>query len=387
MIVKPMVRNNICMNAHPEGCRIHVLKQIDYIKGKKRFSGPKNMLVIGGSAGYGLATRIAAAFGAGTGTLSVAFEKPASDKRGATVGWYNTEVFQKEALAAGLEAESLYGDAFSNEMKAETVARIKALFGKVDLVVYSLASGLRVDPATGTMYKSVLKPVGSTYHARALNPMTGELTEADIAPAVQEELDATVKVMGGEDWALWIDALLDAGVLAEGARTLAYSYIGPEYTRAIYRDGTIGKAKEHLEHTAHVLRDRLSAIGGEAYVSINKALVTRASAVIPAVPLYLTILFKIMKKKGLHEGCIEQMYRLFTERLSVKPVPTDPEGRIRLDDWEMRKDVQDEVAAVWDEVEASTLGSYADLEQYRKDFLNLHGFGYDEIDYDKDVEV
>jgi len=221
MIVKPMVRNNICMNAHPEGCRIHVLKQIDYIKGKKRFSGPKNMLVIGGSAGYGLATRIAAAFGAGTGTLSVAFEKPASDKRGATVGWYNTEVFQKEALAAGLEAESLYGDAFSNEMKAETVARIKALFGKVDLVVYSLASGLRVDPATGTMYNSGLTPVGATYHARALNPMTGELTEADIAPAVQEELDATVKVMGGEDWALWIDALLDAGVLAEGARTLA----------------------------------------------------------------------------------------------------------------------------------------------------------------------
>ena len=387
MIVKPMIRNNICMNAHPEGCGIHVRKQIDYVKAQNRFSGPKNMLVIGGSAGYGLATRIAAAFGAGAATLSVAFEKPASDKRGATVGWYNTEVFQKEALKAGLKAESIYGDAFSNEIKAETIQKIKAGFGKIDLVVYSLASGIRIDPVSGVTYKSVLKPIGPVFRSRALNPMTGELTEAEIAPATQEEIDATVKVMGGEDWELWIEALLKAGVLAEGAVTLAYSYIGPEYTRAVYRDGTIGRAKEHLEKTAHALGKKMTSVGGAAYVSINKALVTRASAVIPVVPLYLAILFKIMKKKGIEEGCIEQMYRLFTERLGSKPVPVDAEGRIRLDDWEMRKDVQEEVSAIWNKVDASNLAASADLEQYQKDFLNLHGFGYGEIDYDRDVEV
>ncbi len=388
MVVKPMIRNNICMNAHPEGCRLHVLEQIAYVKKQKKFTGPKKVLIIGGSAGYGLATRIAAAFGGGADTLSVAFEKAASDKRGATVGWYISEAFKKEAEKAGLVAENIYGDAFSFEIKDETVARIKALFGKVDLVVYSLASGMRPDPVSGIQYRSVLKPIGGTYRAKSVNPMTGELAEVEIAPAAPEEIEATVKVMGGEDWEMWIDALLKAGVLADGAVTMAYSYIGPEITMAVYREGTIGRAKEHLENTAKKLTKKLASLKGAAYISVNKALVTRASAVIPVVPLYLGILFRVMENKGLHEGCIEQMYRLLSDRLYAGgPVPTDGEGRIRLDDWEMREDVQREVLDIWKKIDQDSVKKYADFGRYQKDFLNLHGFGYDGIDYEKDVEV
>ncbi len=388
MIIKPMIRNNICMNAHPEGCRRNVLNQIEYVKKQKPFKGPKHVLLIGGSAGYGLASRIALAFGARAGTLSVAFEKPASEKRTATAGWYNSEAFVEEAKKEGLIAENIYGDAFSDEIKEETIKRIKELFGTVDLIVYSLASGVRTDPKTGIQYRSVLKPIGSTYRSKSVNPMTGEVLEADLAPAAPEEIEPTVKVMGGEDWELWIDALSKAGVLAKGVITLAYSYIGPELTRAVYRDGTIGKAKEHLEATAKTLTQKLSSLGGQAFVSINKAVVTRASAVIPVVPLYLAILFKVMKSKGIHEGCIEQMYRLFAEKLyGSSTIPVDEEGRIRMDDWEMREDVQEEVMRIWEQIDASNLEKLADLEQYRQDFLNIHGFGFPEIDYEKDVPV
>jgi enoyl-[acyl-carrier protein] reductase/trans-2-enoyl-CoA reductase (NAD+) len=383
-----MIRNNICLNAHPEGLRLHVQEQIAYITKQKKFPGPKNALIIGGSAGYGLATRIAAAFGAGAKTISVAFEKPASDKRGATVGWYASEDFKARAEKAGLFTENIYGDAFSREIKEQAIASIRKNFGKADLVVYSLASGVRTDPATGVMYRSVLKPLGAAYNAKSVNPMTGELQNVSIPPATAEEAEATIKVMGGEDWELWIDALLEAGVLAPGALTLAYSYIGPEITKAVYREGTIGKAKEHIENTAKTLDKKLKALGGAAYISVNKAVVTRASAVIPVVPLYIGILFKIMEREGIQEDCIEQMYRMLADRLySGKPVPTDSEGRIRMDDLEMREDVQKEVADVWEKIDQSSVAAYADFEAYQKSFLRLHGFGCAEIDYDRDVEI
>jgi enoyl-[acyl-carrier protein] reductase/trans-2-enoyl-CoA reductase (NAD+) len=383
-----MVRNNICLNAHPEGMKAHVQEQIDYICGQKKFEGPRNVLIIGGSAGYGLATRIAAAFGAGAKTICVAFEKPASEKRGATVGWYASEYFKEKALAAGLAAENIYGDAFSNEIKDQTAELVKKTFGKADLVVYSLASGVRTDPQTGVLYRSVLKPLGGAYRAKSVNPMTGELVDVCVEPATQEEEQATVKVMGGEDWQLWIDALLKAQVLAPGAVSLAYSYIGPDLTRAVYREGTIGKAKEHIEAAAKALDTKLKTLGGAAYISVNKAVVTRASAVIPVVPLYTGILFKIMRQKGLQENCVQQMYRMFTERLYAGgAVPTDNEGRIRMDDREMREDVQKEVAEVWNTITQETVAQYADFKAYETEFLQLHGFGYPWIDYDRDVDV
>ncbi|MCL1818414.1 MAG: trans-2-enoyl-CoA reductase family protein [Spirochaetaceae bacterium] len=349
---------------------------------------PKNALIIGGSAGYGLATRIAAAFGAGTKTISVAFEKPASDRRGATVGWYASEYFKKKAEEEGLFAENIYGDAFSREIKEVAIDAVKKNFGKADLVIYSLASGVRTDPATGVMYRSVLKPLGKTYTARSANPMTGTLEDVTIAPATDEEAAATVKVMGGEDWELWMDALLAADALSAGAVTLAYSYIGPELSQAIYREGTIGKAKEHIERTAKVLDKKMKVIGGAAYISVNKAVVTRASAVIPVVPLYTGILFKIMEKKGLQEDCAAQMYRMFTERLYAGgKVPVDSEGRIRMDDREMREDVQKEVSDAWGAINQDNLAAYADFAAYQNEFLRLHGFGYPQIDYEKDVEV
>jgi enoyl-[acyl-carrier protein] reductase/trans-2-enoyl-CoA reductase (NAD+) len=367
--------------------KLHVQEQIDYVKKQKSFAGPKNALIIGGSAGYGIATRIAAAFGAGAKTISVAFEKPASDRRGATVGWYASEYFRAKSEEEGVFTENIYGDAFSREIKDEAIACVKKNFGKAELVVYSLASGVRTDPATGIMYRSVLKPLGARYTAKSVNPMTGELTEAAIAPATEEEAAATVKVMGGEDWRMWVDALLAADALAPGAVVLAYSYIGPEITRAVYREGTIGKAKEDLEAAAKSIDEKLKAIGGAAYISVNKAVVTRASAVIPVVPLYTGILFKILEAKGLQEDCIAQMYRMFTERLCTgKPVPTDSEGRIRMDDREMREDVQNEVAEVWEKIDQSNAAVYADFSQYENEFLRLHGFGYPQIDYDKDAE-
>lgn len=388
MVIKPMIRNNICMNAHPEGCAAYVAREVAYVRSRGKIpNGPKRVLVIGASTGYGLSSRITAAFGCDAGTIGVAFEREGSEKRTGTAGYYNTLAFEAEAQRAGLVAESINGDAFSHGMKEEVIGRIKELFSQVDLVVYSLASAVRTDPDTGEMYRSVLKPTGKGYTTKSIDPMTGEVKEAKAEPASEDEVRQTVKVMGGEDWDLWMKALLGAGVLAQGAVTVAYSYIGPELMASIYREGTIGKAKEDLEDTAIRLTGTLKPVGGKAYVSVNKALVTRSSAVIPAVPLYLALLFKIMKEKDAHEDCIQQIYRLFKERLYAGgPVPVDDKGRIRIDDWEFRNDVQAEIGRLWSQASTENIGAIGDLEKYRSDFLQMHGFGFDSIDYEKDVQ-
>jgi enoyl-[acyl-carrier protein] reductase/trans-2-enoyl-CoA reductase (NAD+) len=386
MIIKPMIRNNICMNAHPEGCRKDVLDQIAHVKRQGKVeNGPKNVLVIGSSTGYGLASRIVAAFGSGAKTLGISYEKEPSEKRPGTMGWYNTISFEQAAAQEGLYAQSLNGDAFSDEIKQQAIEKIQSDIGSVDLVVYSLASPVRTDPKTGETYRSVLKPIGKAFSAKSINPQTGEIKEFSIEQANEDEIQQTVKVMGGEDWMLWIKALKQAGVLSQGAKTVAYSYIGPEVTRAVYREGTIGQAKEHLEDSAQAITNELSDLHGQAFVSVNKALVTRASAVIPVVPLYLALLFKVMKQKGIHEGCIEQMDRLFRDRLFKDSVPVDEKGRIRMDDWEMRDDVQGEVDKLWPEVTSENIHQIGDLEGYHQDFLNIHGFGREDIDYDADV--
>ena len=387
MTIKPMIRNNICMNAHPDGLRIEVARQIDYVKAQPRVSGPRRVLIIGGSAGYGLASRIVAAYTCGAATLNVAFERPGSGNRTATVGWYNTESFQTFARADGLECHTFYGDAFADDMKDQVAAFIKDEWGTVDLVIYSLASGVRTDPKTGETYRSALKPVGAPFAAKTVDTLTGEIREVTSEPATEEEIAATVKVMGGEDWALWIDRLLADGLLAPGAMTVAYSYIGPELIRRVYREGTIGKAKEHLEATARELSVRLSGVNGSAYVSVNKAVVTRASSVIPVVPLYGVALFRVMKDMGLHEGTIEQAYRLFAERLYIDgPIPTDEHDRIRIDDWEMRDDVQAAVLELFEFARDDNLRELTDIDNYHNEFLRIHGFGVDGVDYDKEIE-
>jgi enoyl-[acyl-carrier protein] reductase/trans-2-enoyl-CoA reductase (NAD+) len=387
MVIKPMIRSNMCMNAHPVGCQKEVLDQISYVKSKSGVDGPKNVLIIGASTGYGLASRIVAAFGASANTFGVSFEREPSGKRTGTMGYYSNQALEAEAKKAGLVAESINGDAFSHEIKDETIARVKELFGTVDLVVYSLASPVRKDPDSDTVFRSVLKPIGQTYTAKSINPQTAEIAEVSIDPANEEELADTIRVMGGDDWKLWMGALIKAGVLSEGVKTVAYSYIGPEVTRAVYRDGTIGKAKEHLEQTAGELAQALAPLGGEAYVSVNKALVTRASAVIPVVPLYLSLLFKVMKQKDLHEGTIEQMYRLFSQRLYGADLQLDDKGRIRMDDWELREDVQSAVDQLWPQVTSDNVRELGDLDGYNRDFLGIHGFGRDDIDYEADIDT
>jgi enoyl-[acyl-carrier protein] reductase / trans-2-enoyl-CoA reductase (NAD+) len=387
MILEPKIIGGVCLTAHPAGLKKSLEEQIAYVKGRPAIGMPKRVLVIGGSTGYGLATRIAAAFGAGAGTLNVSFEREPTERKPASPGWYNNKYFDEKAGAEGLIAESLNADAFSHETRDTVIEKIKDLFGQVDLVVYSIASPVRKDPDTGDTFKSVLKPLGSVYTAKSVDFLKGTVGEASIEPAEGNDEANTVKVMGGEDWTFWIDALMDAGVLAEGAKTVAYSYIGPEVTYAVYRAGTIGAAKEHLEKTAGELDAKLKAIGGEAFVSVNKALVTRASSVIPVVPLYISLLFRIMKDKDLHEGCIEQMYRMLAEKIYAggKAV-RDSEGLVRMDDWEMRDDVQAEVSARWDSVTTENLESETDIAGFRSDFLKLHGFGWDDIDYAADVD-
>ena len=393
MVIKPMIRNNICVNAHPEGCRGNVRRQIEFVQSRGSFEGPKNVVVIGASGGYGLSSRIVAAFGSGARTIGVSYETPAKGNRTATAGWYQDLAFQEAAEEAGLVHRSFIGDAFSHETKKQVVAAVKELMGKVDLVVYSLASAVRVDPDTGEMYRSSLKPIGQRYESLTLDGKTGTLKPATIDPATDAEIEQTIKVMGGEDWNLWIDAFEDAGVLSDDVVTVAYSYIGPDITYPLYHKGTIGRAKEHLEETARTLNRRFEERGGgRAWVSVNKALVTRASAVIPAVPLYLAILRRVMKGKQLHEGTIEQMDRLFRDRIYGQladgaAVATDEEDRIRMDDWEMRDEVQDEVHAAWDRVSDDNISEIADPEGFQNDFLQIHGFGFDDVDYERDVEV
>lgn len=382
MIIEPRMRGFICLTAHPEGCAKSVTNQIEYVKSKGKINGPKRVLVVGASTGFGLASRITAAFGSDASTIGVFFEKEPAPGKTATPGWYNSAAFEQEAKQAGLYAKSINGDAFSKEIKQQTIDLIKADLGQVDLIVYSLASPVRMHPETGVLHRSALKPIGQTFSDKTVDFHTGVVSTVSIEPAVQEDIDNTVVVMGGEDWMMWIDAMKEAGVLADGATTVAYSYIGPEVTEAVYRKGTIGRAKDHLEATAFDIDAKLKDINGRAFVSVNKALVTQASSAIPVIPLYISLLYKTMKAKGLHEGCIEQMQRLFADRLyNGSEVPVDEKGRIRIDDWEMRDDVQEAVKTLWAQADTETLKEIGDLAGYKQDFLNLFGFGFEGVDY------
>jgi enoyl-[acyl-carrier protein] reductase/trans-2-enoyl-CoA reductase (NAD+) len=376
------MRGFICLTAHPAGCEQNVKNQIAYVQSKGAIDGPKRVLVIGASTGFGLASRITSAFGSNAATLGVFFEKAPAEGKTATPGWYNSAAFEKEAIKAGLYAKSINGDAFSNEVKQQAIDLIKADMGQIDLVIYSLASPVRMHPSTGVLHRSTLKPIGGTFTNKTVDFHTGNVTQVSIEPANQEDIDNTVVVMGGEDWAIWMTALKEANVLAEGATTVAYSYIGPEVTEAVYRKGTIGRAKDHLEATAFEITKDLASLNGKAYVSVNKALVTQASSAIPVIPLYISLLYKIMKAEGIHEGCIEQIQRLYHQRLFTgQAVPTDDNGRIRIDDWEMRDDVQAKVAQLWKESTTESLPEIGDLAGYKQDFLNLFGFGLEGVDY------
>ena len=382
MIIAPKIRGFICTTAHPEGCARHVASQIAVVKSRGPVAqGPKKVLVIGSSTGYGLSSRIAAAFGSGAATIGVFFERAGEADRTATAGWYNTAAFEAEASAAGLYARSFNGDAFSDAVKAEVIAAIKADLGQVDCVIYSLASPRRNHPATGEVFKSVLKPVGESYTAKNLNTTTGVVSPITIEPATGDDIPQTTAVMGGDDWELWIDALLEAGVLADNVRTVAYSYIGPEVTWPIYKNGTIGLAKEDLERTQRTLDGKLAPLSGKAWVSVNKALVTQASSAIPVVPLYISLLYKVMKDDGTHEDTIEQMDRLFRDRLYNGNPQPDNAGRIRVDDWEMTPAVQRLVGERWAAVETENLAELGDFAGYQSSFLRLFGFGLQGVDY------
>lgn len=387
MIIQPKIRGFICVTAHPVGCSAHVQQQIDYVRSKGSLSDmPKRVLVIGSSTGYGLASRIVPAFAGGAATIGVFFERPSENGKPASAGWYNSCAFENAAKTAGLYAKSINGDAFSDEIKAKTVELIKKDLGTVDLIIYSLASPRRTHPRTGETYKSVLKPLGNAFTAKTVDTDKGLVTDITIEPASEQEISDTVQVMGGEDWEMWIDALEKGGALSKGAKTVAYSYIGPDLTWAIYRNGTIGRAKEDLEATAQRIHQKLSAAGGSAYVSVNKALVTQASSAIPVVPLYISLLYKVMKQKGMHEGCIEQIQRLFAERLcNGASVQLDESGRIRIDDVEMLPDIQAAVAGLWPSVTTENLAQISDIQGYREEFLRLFGFGLPGVDYNSDV--
>jgi enoyl-[acyl-carrier protein] reductase / trans-2-enoyl-CoA reductase (NAD+) len=384
MIVKPRIRGFVCITAHPKGCEAKVRQEIEVAKAARKEGGPKKVLVIGSSTGYGLSTRIACAFSHDAATLGVFFERPSMKGKPASAGWYNSVAFEKAAHEAGLYAKSINGDAFSDEIKAQTIETIKADLGQVDLVVYSLASPRRTDPKTGETYRSVLKPIGESFTNRTLDTDKDEVSEVTIEPASVEEVAHTVKVMGGEDWELWMDALDAAGVLAPGAKSVAYSYIGPEITWPVYTNGTIGQAKKDVERAAAAITAKHKC---SAYVAVNKAVVTQASSAIPVVPLYISILFKVMKAKGTHEDCIEQMVRLLNERLYGDDLQLDSVGRIRVDDWEMDPDVQQAVADIWPSIRSETLNAESDYLGYQNNFLALFGFGLPGVNYDEDVEV
>jgi enoyl-[acyl-carrier protein] reductase/trans-2-enoyl-CoA reductase (NAD+) len=386
MIIQPRMRGFICLTAHPDGARENVKNQIEYIKSKGPVNGAKKVLIIGASTGFGLASRISSAYGSGASTIGVFFEKAPAEGKTASPGWYNSAAFEEFANKDGLYAKSINGDAFSNEIKQQVIELIKKDLGQVDMVIYSLASPVRQHPVTGVLHRSVLKPIGQKYTNKTVDFHTGKVSEVSIESAVEADIENTVAVMGGEDWAMWMDALKSAGVLADGALTVAYSYIGPSLTEAVYRKGTIGRAKDHLEATAFEITDSLKDINGKAYVSVNKALVTQASSAIPVIPLYISLLFKIMKEQGSHEGTIEQIQRLYSERLFTGgEVPVDDKGRIRIDDWEMDEKVQSEVAKLWEIADTENLAQLGDLEGYRRDFYQLFGFDVDNVNYDADA--
>jgi enoyl-[acyl-carrier protein] reductase/trans-2-enoyl-CoA reductase (NAD+) len=389
MVIKPKVRGFVCVTAHPAGCAAHVQEWIDYVKAQGPVkNGPKKVLVIGASTGYGLASRVAAAFGSGAATIGVFFERPSEPDKTATPGWYNSAAFTTAAKKAGLYAKNFNGDAFSDQLKSDVLAAIKADLGQVDLVVYSLASPRRTHPKTGVTHKSCLKPVGQSYTNKTVDTDKGIVSDITIEPANPAEIADTTAVMGGEDWEMWINALSDAKLLAPGATSVAYSYIGPSVTWPIYKNGTIGLAKNDLERAAKSIDATLKTHGyGRAFISVNKALVTQASSAIPVVPLYISILYKIMKAKGSHEGCIEQIDRLFrTQMYGGMGLEYDDAGRVRIDDWEMKPDIQAAVAALWPQINTESLPQLTDIAGYRSEFLKLFGFGIPGIDYEKDID-
>lgn len=387
MIIKPKVRGFMCITTHPVGCETNVKQQIDYIKAQPAVANmPKRVLVIGASTGYGLAARITAAFGGGASTLGLFFEKEGTEKKPGTAGWYNSAAFHKFAEAEGLYAKSINGDAFSDEIKQKTIETIKQDLGQVDLVIYSLASPRRQHPQTGVVHNSTLKPIGKDVTLRGINTDKEEIQEFTLAAATDDDIANTVAVMGGEDWQMWIDALDAAGVLAEGAKTSAFTYVGEKLTWDIYWGGTIGQAKQDLDARVLSIRDKLAAKGGDARVSVLKAVVTQASSAIPIMPLYLSLLFKVMKADGSHEGCIEQLYRLFAECLYSDAPRLDAEGRTRVDELELRPEIQDAVAALWDQITTETIATDTDFAGYKAEFLRLFGFGIEGVDYDAEVD-
>lgn len=389
MIIEPKIINNVCLTSHPVGLAELVKQQIQWTQAQPKIDMPKRVLVLGGSTGYGLASRIAAAFAGGAHTLCVSFEKEPA-KRAGSPGFYNNRTVDQEARKLGLKSESINADAFSHDTRKQVIQKVKDFFegGQVDLVVYSLASPVRKDPDTGETYKSVLKPIGKTFKGHSVDFLKKEVLEAEIPVCEENEIEPTVKVMGGEDWKLWIDAMAKAGVLAKGVKTTAYSYVGPDITFPIYREGTIGQAKKHLEATADELDKQLKSLDGEAFVAVNKALVTRASSVIPVVPLYIALLFKVMKDKGIHEGCMEQMYRMMADKIYKTGIAERDDMRLlRMDDWEMRQDVQDEIHAIWDKVSTENLEEITDITGFTQDYMELHGFAVEGVDYSADVDV
>lgn len=387
MLITPRIRSNICINAHPLGCEAQVQAQIRYVRSRGQVSGPKRVLVVGSSNGYGLAARIVSAFGSSADTIGVSLEKAGTANRTATAGWYNGAAFRREAAAAGLGAWDVNGDAFSARIKSEVARLIKEKIGRIDFLAYSIAAPRRIDPETGEIYSSVIKPIGQPFTAKTVDFLTGEIGTVTADAATREEIRHTVKVMGGDDWRLWVNQLRDDDLLAPGFLTVAFSYIGTEYTRPLYRDGSIGAAKKDLELKAEDINRILAPLSGKALISVNKALITRASAVIPAVPLYIALLYRVMKAKGLHEGCIEQMVRLYHDHLfSGKPLRLDRKGRIRLDDYEMREDVQRAVADLWKGIDAENIHKVADIDGLKTEFLRHHGFGMPGVDYDRDVD-
>ena len=389
MVIKPRLKGSLALTAHPAGCEEFVKRQIDYVKKSDKYSGPKKVLIIGSSSGYGLASRISLAFGAGADTIGVAFEKGVEGKRVGTAGWWNTVAFTEEARKEGLIAKNFMGDAFSDEIKENVIEYIKKEFGgKIDLLIYSLASGVRTDPKTGITYRSALKSTTNEIEGPTINLEKENIENGKMEVATEEELISTVKVMGGEDWKLWIEALDKADVLTEGFKTVAYSYLGPKVTYGIYKEGTIGAAKRDLERTSNELNDYLGKkYHGEAYVSLSKALMTRASAVIPVFPLYAALLYKIMKEKGIHEGTIEQKHRLLKDMIYGDHKELDSDRRLRPDNWEMREDVQSAVESLWDKVTPENFKELTDYAGVREEFMNLNGFDFDNVDYDQDLDL
>ncbi|GIU24360.1 trans-2-enoyl-CoA reductase family protein [Shewanella schlegeliana] len=389
MIIKPRIRGFICTTTHPVGCEANVLEQINFTKAKGKIAnGPKKVLVIGSSSGYGLSSRITAAFGCDAATLGVFFEKPSTETKPGTAGWYNSAAFDKFAKAEGLYSKSINCDAFSHEAKQKAIELIKQDLGQVDMVVYSLASPVRKMPDSGELVRSSLKPIGETYTATAVDTNKDIIIEATVEPATEQEIADTVTVMGGEDWELWMQALSEAGVLSDNCKTVAYSYIGTELTWPIYWHGALGKAKMDLDRAAHALDAKLSATGGSANVAVLKSVVTQASSAIPVMPLYIAMVFKKMREEGLHEGCIEQINRMFSERLykaDGTAADVDDSNRLRLDDWELREEIQQHCRDMWPQVTTENLSELTDYREYKEEFLKLFGFGIEGIDYDADV--